>query len=1414
VVVLLLGLGLFLWIDGERRQREGARQAAIEVALQEAERHRGAGEWAAALASAERAIELGHSGKEVEEIRAEAHAAEEAAAQREREREFLAELATIRTDRMVSRESVESRFTAMPAFAGVGEADESYRRAFGRRGIHLSARADVPEAVSRLRAEFPGVLEDLAAALDEWAFLQATRKVGAGTSPGLLFEVADRLDPDPVRRRLRAALATEDGAALERVAATILVEEQGPRTLDLLGLGLRLFDRTEEARSLYRRAVLAHPRDAILRWHLITAVANRSTEPRPEADRHAAALLALRPDFPDAWRMRAAGLWVAGRHEQSMRVVETAREHWPEDEQLMGLAAANLQDLGRHDEALALARRRLALDPSDSNRWNDVGAVLADMGRGAEAIEAYRNGLDRDPANGMVRRNLARNLRVGGRPEEAVELLEPWLTRTAGPAGRGMWDEYIESLLELEQNEKALESLDAMHRMHTGAAEVPRLRGKVLWKMERFPEALAALDRALEIDPGHLQAQILRAVVLEDLERRDEALGAIEAVLRDHPDNAQALEARGWFHVESGDPGRGLADFDACVRLVPYHAYFHHCRGHALRAGGRLEESVRAYREALRLAPRSWKYALNLAVSLGDRGRLDEAEAVIRSALKDHPEQLNLLGSLAELLTRQGKEREAVEACRRLEKLAAESTVLSNIAVLLTQLGRLQDAERLLRRAIALDADDASAWHNLCVVLHRAGRLDETIAATRRALELRPDHLIDAVNLTGLLMQTGRLEEALAWSREVISRHPGESQPRTSHVTVLMQLGRLEKALAAAREAVRLLPEDASARTTLGWVLVAREDPAAAEPVLRRALELDPDSTHARVNLAAALRMLGRTDEALRHCDRAIRLDPKAGSAYQERGQILHDLGRKGPARDAYAKAIELDPTLGPRLLPLLALLSNELGDAAGTEEYLRRAARADPTRVAVHDGLLEILLTTRRFSELSEAARAAVEAVPDHAKFYWYLGQACHQLRQGPAAVDAYRKGIERSPEPPLLVQLYTMLGGAYVDCFRDYGRAIEAFRKAIEIDDGNWKTHEFLGIALASSGKRDEAVEAWRRAGELEPRSRSLGWWAGAVAQRGDLDTARKALEKALAANPRNYAALQTLGWIHIQEGDLEAAIDRLRAAREVQPNHLQTLVSLTYALQLKRPATIGEESRRLADEMVDVARAAARLAPNHPQAHANLVDVLFAAGRYDEARRRGEHLATLPLPADLRKRVDRVVADAGALAALEPRLADLLSGASKPTTPKERAYLGILLAAKHHDQVARAARELDRALEEEPALKADDLVFLGWAASAALQAGLAAGEAAGLSDEDRAAWRKKALAREREILEVLLRRADPQRRAGVLRNLRLDSELAPVREDAPLSRLPEDEQRAWRAFWKDVAAAKEAAEKAQRR
>jgi tetratricopeptide (TPR) repeat protein len=188
-----------------------------------------------------------------------------------------------------------------------------------------------------------------------------------------------------------------------------------------------------------------------------------------------------------------------------------------------------------------------------------------------------------------------------------------------------------------------------------------------------------------------------------------------------------------------------------------------------------------------------------------------------------------------------------------------------NLAIVLTDTGRIDDAIDHLQTALRLKPDNAAAENNLGDDLARLGRLPEALTHLQRAVELQPGYAIGHCNLATTLARLGRFEEAFSHFATAAQLDPQYRQAEQNWGVALMETRRTGEALPHFARAVQIAPKSVEMRLTYGRALasVGRMDDAVAE--FRAAVELAPDSGEAHLLLARALRAVGRTNEAQTH---------------------------------------------------------------------------------------------------------------------------------------------------------------------------------------------------------------------------------------------------------------------------------------------------------------------------------------------------------------------------------------------------------------------------------------------------------------------------------------------------------------------------------------------------------------------
>ena len=370
-----------------------------------------------------------------------------------------------------------------------------------------------------------------------------------------------------------------------------------------------------------------------------------------------------------------------------------------------------LLDAGRREEALAAARSAVEQRPDNADAHSNLGRALLLLERFDEAETALRTALDLAPRHFNALQNLGEALRHRGRYEEAVE--------TYGAA--------------LEIDAGLVEG-------HVGL-------GMALFDSGRHRDALPVLEKALRLEPdgGFAGALSLFAG------RASHALGRLDAADA-HFRRAAALEP------ESAEPlmelsnlrfaegrAREAEDYLRRVRaLQPGDPAALHHVAEALRQAGRLDEAMASYREALRVDPDFAPAHVGIGAALMDGARHEEAfESLARAVTLDPDAATAAAAHYLAGRALQEQERMAEAALhfeRAIEHDPNHAQAVDHLAFWRFGRQEYEAALDLYRVHADLEPDNADVHANVGVTLHFLGRGEEAQAAMERALRLDANH--------------------------------------------------------------------------------------------------------------------------------------------------------------------------------------------------------------------------------------------------------------------------------------------------------------------------------------------------------------------------------------------------------------------------------------------------------------------------------------------------------------------------------------------------------------------------------------------------------------------------------------------------------------------------------------------------
>jgi tetratricopeptide (TPR) repeat protein len=174
------------------------------------------------------------------------------------------------------------------------------------------------------------------------------------------------------------------------------------------------------------------------------------------------------------------------------------------------------------------------------------------------------------------------------------------------------------------------------------------------------------------------------------------------------------------------------------------------------------------------------------------------------------------------------------------------------MAELAGRLGRYQDAENLLRRALELAPGFTAARANLATVLYRQNRPAEAIGVLDSLLGVEPENPSHQNLKAAALGRIGGYEESILIYEQVLARFPEQAKVWMSYGHVLKTVGRRDDSVAAYRRAIAIEPGLGEVWWSLANLKTAEfgdEDIAA----MRRALEAPGLGEEDRFHLDFAL---------------------------------------------------------------------------------------------------------------------------------------------------------------------------------------------------------------------------------------------------------------------------------------------------------------------------------------------------------------------------------------------------------------------------------------------------------------------------------------------------------------------------------------------------------------------------------
>lgn len=245
-------------------------------------------------------------------------------------------------------------------------------------------------------------------------------------------------------------------------------------------------------------------------------------------------------------------------------------------------------------------------------------------------------------------------------------------------------------------------------------------------------------------------------------------------------------------------------------------------------------------------------------------------------------------------------------------------------------------------------------------------------------------------------------------------------------------------------------------------------------------------------------------------------MDLKARGSFFEKAFELQSCGQYDKAIEELNKALHIDPHFVEAQY-LMGNIYNLMGDTDKAVTFYEKVLKIDPM-YSKAKYMLDLLVDEGKgTSEVLEDRKKCKEA-----EVYFCGGVESFNTKDYEKAIEDFRKAIEIAPEHH---QAYYNLGVIYYHT-GDIKRAEDFWKKTLDFDSKNPKVFLNLGILSYKNGKIDEAVSFWERvAADNIPLAQIYCNLGVVYCERGDTKKGKEYLDKALTFNPDYKIAKENL-------------------------------------------------------------------------------------------------------------------------------------------------------------------------------------------------------------------------------------------------------------------------------------------------
>lgn len=472
------------------------------------------------------------------------------------------------------------------------------------------------------------------------------------------------------------------------------------------------------------------------------------------------------PKIVDAYLKRGYFYFSRGKNAEGETELASAVQAAPDVLNSRLLLASYHLKTGKADKALSVLKSGLTGKKSDAFLYNSIAAVYFSQNKQNEGLKSIQKAKEVDPVFPASYQNLATYFVVTGKYEKAIEEYTALLRNTPQNLGAmlalaGLYEikgndnealVYYQKATETKQptafmamashhlkkreTSKALKVLDEALKVDPRNVAVLEMKGRLLVSEKKYKEAIKVFEEVEKVNPEAGVA--LKIVAYVTMKETAKAVEQARKIIEKYPSSARGYMILGSIYESQKDYARAISEVKNGIRVDVTNAQAMVYLGNLYVASRDYTQAMTAYEDAYRKKP-GFVPALFAQGALLDRtGKKKEAIAKYRTILEKSDSYVPALNNLAFLCALgYGSKEEALRlAISAFKREPGNAGVMDTLGFALLKNNRLEDAKKVLEKAVNLLPDNPTVTYHLALVYKESGDKANALKMLQKALTL------------------------------------------------------------------------------------------------------------------------------------------------------------------------------------------------------------------------------------------------------------------------------------------------------------------------------------------------------------------------------------------------------------------------------------------------------------------------------------------------------------------------------------------------------------------------------------------------------------------------------------------------------------------------------------------------------